>query len=74
MGSPVKENNSHAILQLLEESLGFEEEAVKLYTQLANLAASLEDVALEEMARTFVQNETEHVDEVRKMLRSPDAP
>ena len=71
---PVKENNSHTILQLLEESLGFEEEAVSLYTKLAKLAESLGDVALEEMARGFVQAETEHVDEVRKMLRSPDAP
>jgi bacterioferritin len=70
----VKEEGHHTIQQLLEESLKFEEEAVALYTKLAKLAESLEDIALEEMARTFVKDETEHVDEVRKMMRKPDTP
>ena len=29
-----------------------------------------EDTTLEELARTFVRTETEHMDEVKKMLRS----
>ncbi len=67
------ENNDHSILQLLNESLRHEEEAVSLYKQLASLAAELDDIALEEMARDFVRTEVEHVDEVRKMIRTPEA-
>lgn len=67
------EGHDHTIQQLLEESLAFEEEAIKLYKELATLAAELEDIALEEMAREFVRMEIEHADEVRKMLRRPDA-
>lgn len=73
-GVLVKEHGMHTVQQLLEESLKFEEEAVSLYTKLAKLAEKVEDIALEEMARTFVQCETEHVDEVRKMMRKPDMP
>lgn len=69
----IEENNLHSVQQLLEESLRFEEEAIKLYKKLAVMAAELEDIALEEMARTFVQSEVEHSDEVRKMMRKPDA-
>lgn len=69
----IEEGDLHTIQKLLEESLRFEEEAVSLYTKLAFMAADLGDIALEEMARTFVQEETEHVDEVRKMLRKPDS-
>lgn len=70
----VEESNLHTVNQLLEESLKFEMEATELYKKLAHLSAELGDIALEEMARTFVQNEVEHGDEVRKMLRKPDTP
>ena len=33
-------------------------------------ANPFDDIALEEMAREFVRTETEHCDEVRKMLRT----
>ncbi len=73
MGPPKPtENNDHSILQLLNESLRHEEEAVALYKKLVDIATELGDVALEEMAREFVRNETEHVDEVRKMIRTPE--
>jgi len=74
MISPPKidEHNDHSTMQLLEESLKHEEEAVSLYKKLAVLAAQLDDIALEEMARAFVQSEVEHVDEVRKMMIKPD--
>lgn len=68
----VEESNLHSILQLLQESLRFEETAIRLYKELSVLAAELEDIALEEMARSFVQEEVEHADEVRKMIRKPD--
>lgn len=68
----VEETNDHSVLQLLNESLKQEEEAVALYKKLVDVATNMGDIALEEMAREFVRNETEHVDEVRKMLRTPE--
>ncbi|MCJ8276214.1 MAG: bacterioferritin [Bdellovibrionales bacterium] len=73
VSATVEESNLHTVQQLLEESLKFETEAINLYKKLAKLAAELEDIALEEMARTFVQGEIEHADEVRKMMRKPDS-
>jgi bacterioferritin len=67
------EGHSHSVSQLLAESLAFEEEAIVLYKQLVALATELGDIALEEMAREFVRMEVEHADEVRKMMRRPDA-
>lgn len=69
----LEEGNVHTVQQLLQESLAFEEAAIVLYKQLARLAAELDDIALEEMAREFVRTEIEHADEVRKMIRRPDA-
>lgn len=72
VAAKIEETNSHSILQLLEESLKFEEQAIVYYKQLAQLAAELGDIALEEMAREFVKAEVEHADEVRKMIRKPE--
>lgn len=72
VGAKVQEHNLHSIQQLLEESLKFEEEAILAYKKLVHLASDLGDIALEEMARTFVKSEVEHADEVRKMLRKPE--
>jgi bacterioferritin len=68
VSAQIEEHNEHNVHKLLEESLDFELEGIKLYTQLVKLAGK--DIALEEMARDFVRQETEHVEEVRKMLRS----
>ena len=68
------EENNHSVQQLLEESLEQEQIAVKLYKELVTVATELGDIALEEMAREFVKEEVEHADEVRKMMRKPDAP
>jgi bacterioferritin len=65
----VEETNQHSVHAILEESLNFEIEALNLYKQLVKLSG--DDVALEELARSFVRAEQEHIDEVRKMLRSP---
>lgn len=67
VSAKVEENNVHSIDQILSESLGFEEATLQLYKQLVHLAG--DDIALEEMARDFVRIETEHIDEVHKMLR-----
>jgi len=70
----VEEHNLHTIQQLLEESLKFEQAGLDLYKKLVLLAVDVGDIALEELARQFVKDETEHMDEVRKMLRKPDTP
>lgn len=74
LASKVDEENLHTVHQLLEESLKFEEKGISLYKDLVGKAEALGDIALEEMARDFVRTEIEHADEVRKMMRKPDAP
>ena len=73
VGAVAEEMNVHTVQQLLEESLSFEQKAVTLYKELTVLATEMGDIALEELAREFVKSEIEHADEVRKMLRHPDA-
>lgn len=68
VSASVEETHQHSVQALLTESLRFELESLQLYRELVRLAG--EDIALEELAREFVKQETEHVDEVRKMLRS----
>lgn len=72
VGARVEEFNLHTVQQLLEESLKFEEEAIRFYKKLVGIAGNLGDIALEEMARNLVRTEVEHADEVRKMLRKPE--
>jgi bacterioferritin len=66
----MEETNVHTLDQILKESLAFEEAALALYKDLVAVAG--DDIALEELARSFVREETEHLDEVRKMLRRPE--
>lgn len=63
----VKETNHHSVNSLLEESLEHEKEGLELYKKLVKAAGT--DIAIEEMAREFVRTETEHIEEVEKMLR-----
>jgi bacterioferritin len=63
----IEETNAHGVDELLQESLHFEEESLGFYKELVRL--SVDDIALEELARDFVKVETEHIEEVRKMLR-----
>ena len=69
--APVDEPHSHALDDILEKSLALELKALDLYKELAGHAEG--NIALEEMARAFVRAETEHIEQVRKMLRSPGA-
>lgn len=66
----VEETGNHSVRDLLSESLNFELESLDLYKKLVKLAKN--DIALEELARTFVRQETEHAEEVEKMLTSPE--
>lgn len=54
----IEESNQHNVHAILEESLQFELEALDLYKELVKLAG--DDIALEELARDFVRQETEH--------------
>jgi len=63
----VEESHVHSVDQILQESLKFEGETLKLYEKLVRLSA--DNIALEELARGFVRVETEHLDEVIKMLK-----
>jgi bacterioferritin len=67
VSAKVEETHQHNVHSILIESLKFEMEALEGYKELVKLSA--DDIALEELAREFVRTETEHVDEVRKMLR-----
>ncbi len=63
----VPETNSHEIDKILDECIAFEGHGLQLYQKLVSLAGN--DIALEELARQLVREETEHLDEVKKMLR-----
>jgi bacterioferritin len=65
--APVQETANHKIDEILRDCLKYEEEALTLYIKLVTVAGS--DIALEEMARGFVRDETEHIEETQKMLR-----
>jgi bacterioferritin len=67
VSSKIEETHKHTIDNILEESLKFEQEGLALYCQLVKIAG--DDIALEEFARGMVQAETDHIDEVIKMLR-----
>lgn len=62
----VEETNQHAVQKLLEESLVHERAGLKLYEEL--VLQSEGDIALEELARQLFREETEHIEEVEKML------
>jgi bacterioferritin len=63
----VQDTTSHKVEEILKESLEFEKRALEKYKHLVRIAG--DDIAIEEMARTFVRTETEHIEEVQKMLR-----
>ena len=67
VSAAVEESNLHSVDQLLTESLRHEEKALVLYRKLVKLAGG--DIALEELARSFVRDETDHLDGIQKMLR-----
>ena len=63
----VPESDKHDIKSILEESLEFEEEAIKEYHKLLKMAGT--NITIEEMARKFIVQESEHIEEVEKMLK-----
>jgi bacterioferritin len=67
---PLLETHQHDIGQILRETLQAEHVALGLYNDLLGLVAG-KNVALEEYARTLIEAEEEHIDEIDKMLRKP---
>jgi len=65
---PVPESNKHNVMEMLVESLEYERETLKLYYQLLSQVEG--DVPLEELVRQQIMDETEHVEEVEKMIRT----
>jgi bacterioferritin len=65
---PVPETNKHNVMDILEESLEFERDGLRLYHELLGMVG--EDVALEEMVRGLILEETTHIEEVEKMIRN----
>ncbi|MBU6154058.1 MAG: bacterioferritin [Bdellovibrionales bacterium] len=69
LAAKMEESNKHGVDQILNESLTFEEESLRLYHDLAKVAVEAGDIALEEFARGQIMEETQHIFEVKKMLR-----
>jgi bacterioferritin len=67
---PLLETHEHDIGQILRETLQAEHVALGLYNDLLELVTG-KNVALEEYARTLIEAEEEHIDEIDKMLRKP---
>lgn len=65
--SPVPETKTHKVLDILKESLQFEEKAILMYKSLLK-QIDPDDIALEELIREMIRTETEHIEEVNKML------
>jgi bacterioferritin len=65
----IPETKSHQTDKILKECLEFERRALEQYYRLVKLAG--EDIALDELARQMVLEETDHINEVEKMLKKP---
>jgi bacterioferritin len=64
------ETHQHDIGQILRETLHAEHNALALYMQLLELVEG-KSVAIEEYARSLIEQEEAHIDEIDKMLRKP---
>ncbi len=64
--SSVPETTTHQVLEILKESLQFEQQAIEMYKEILPLCE--DNIALEELVREMIRSETEHIEEVVKML------
>ena len=62
----VPETSTHKALDILKESLQFEQAAIAMYHEVLPLCDN--NIALEELVREMIRTETEHIEEVMKML------
>jgi bacterioferritin len=68
---PVPETKTHRAIEILKESLQFEKAAITMYMDVLALCDG--NIALEELCREMIRTETEHVEEVEKMLNVSDS-
>lgn len=66
---PVPETHKHTVLDILTEGLEFERDALGQYHEL--LKSVQDDVALEDLIRDLIAEETAHIEEVEKMVQVP---
>tara|TARA_B100002019_G_scaffold292886_1_gene317639 strand:+ start:670 stop:1110 length:441 start_codon:yes stop_codon:yes gene_type:complete len=66
--SPIVENHDHSVIQILQESLEHEQNAVDKYKELLEEVADA-SIMLEEYARGQIGMEEQHALEIRKMLK-----
>ena len=66
--SPIIENHDHSVIQILQESLEHEQNAVDKYKELLEEVADA-SIMLEEYARGQIGMEEQHALEIRKMLK-----
>lgn len=64
----VPETNKHTVQEILKESIEFERDTLNQYHQVLRLIDG--DVALEETIRSLIRQESEHIEEVEKMIRT----
>jgi bacterioferritin len=62
----VPETKTHQVLDILKESLQFEKAAIAMYREVLDMCD--DNIALEELIREMIRKETEHIEEVVKML------
>jgi bacterioferritin len=67
---PLLETHQHDIGEILRETLQAEHTALGHYNNLLAMVAG-KSVALEEYARSLIEQEEAHIDEIDKMLRKP---
>lgn len=65
------ETQKHKINDILLESLQHEKAQMVLYRNLLELVQD-EHISLEEYSREMIRDEQEHINEVEKMIKSPD--
>ena len=64
----IEETHKHSVKDILEETLGHEEAAIKVYYELLELVDN-KSVYLEEYARSMIGQEELHALEIKKMLK-----
>ena len=69
---PMPESGKHSVLEVLREALDFERQSLDEYKKLLVLAGEIrpDDIAFEDWVRNFISQETEHLEEAEKMLRT----
>jgi len=67
---PVPETNKHNVLEILKEGMAFEKASLSQYLGLLSEVEG--EVALEELIRQLIREETKHIEEVEKMTRALD--